>query len=48
MKAPDWGTASSATSSAAACCCISSTAPANDAARDYRTVRAELEAYGQG
>ena len=33
-------------SSAAACCCISSTAPASTPAKAYKTVRAELDAYG--
>ena len=42
-----WATASSATSSAAACCCIWSTAPASTPAKDYKTVRAELDAYGE-
>ena len=34
-------------SSAAGCCCIWSTAPASTPAA-YKTVRAELEAYGEG
>ena len=46
MKAPASATASSAMSSAAACCCIWSTARATMPARAYKTVRAELEAYG--
>ena len=35
-------------SSAAACCCISSTARCEHAGEAYKTVRAELDAYGHG
>ena len=48
MKASASATVSSAMSSAAVCCCIWSTAPASDAGEAYRTVRHELEAYGEG
>ena len=48
MKASASATASSATSSAAACCCISSMRTLPDAGEAYKTVRAELAAYGHG
>ena len=48
MKASASATASSATPNAAVFCCISSTAPAKMPAADYKTVRAELDAYANG
>ncbi len=48
MKAMVSATASSAMSNAAACCSISSTPRREHAGRPTETVRAELEAYGNG
>ncbi len=48
MRERDWATAFSATPNAAACCCISIDGTVEDAGEAYKTVRAELEAYGQG
>ena len=46
MRASDWATVFSVTSNVAACCCIWSTAPATTPVIAYKTVRAELAAYG--
>ena len=48
MRASASATASSAMSSARACCCIWSTAQEDNAGKAYKTVRGELEAYGDG
>ena len=47
MKASGSATVSSAMSSAAACCCIWSMRTGEHAGKAYKTVRGELEAYGE-
>ena len=48
MKASASATAFSAMSSARACCCISSRREEENPGKAYKTVRAELDAYGHG